>query len=604
MVFKRVVNRMNIKQRLILYFLIVAMAPTIIISAGIYIRSSRIITSRVNKSVQKNLSLIHDNLVLKLNEFDSIADFIYLNSDFLEIISSVSFSNYYGDVYSSFGSGDEMTTINELTTLNRLMDEFIINHHNNIVIPTLYIYNKPQYNKFSFTNRIYDLSYIEDEEWYIRLPHRFNYKVIGSVRDNSGNYSLRVVKRLYSLRHMDVSYCGLLALDINVNELNSIFKNSTLTPGSKLIVVDGNNEIILGNDNSLTGKSLSETKFGNSFPPEFTNAEAFLINASDMLVSVRNIEELGWKIINYSPVRELKEELYQYKKVIVFIILFCTVIGIIVSIRLSSNITYPIKLLVNSMYVTESGDFNTPIAYDRKDEFSVFVDKHNEMILRIKELIYKLYVSEIKEKDAELKSLQAQINPHFLYNTLDSINWMAMDHQAEDISRMVISLSDFFRYSLNRGKNIISLRDEKKQIESYLTIQKIRYGDKLDYHLDFGKSVLDYVTVKLVIQPLVENSIVHGIEKVRRKGFIAISCLKDGKHIVLKVTDNGTGCDVEELNHKLSKNEECNDSIGIYNVNLRIRKVFGSGYGLTYERNVEGGVTATLTFPAIDVLEG
>jgi two-component system sensor histidine kinase YesM len=267
------------------------------------------------------------------------------------------------------------------------------------------------------------------------------------------------------------------------------------------------------------------------------------------------------------------------------------------------------SILTRSVFIYINVDIS--FEYRRNDEFSYLIDTYKNMLDEIKQLIDQLYISEQNKREAEIKALQAQINPHFLYNTLDSVNWLALKYNAVDISTMVTSLSDFFRYTLSKGKNIIPLSDEKKQIESYLAIQKIRFMDKLDYNINFPQELLDYLTVKLILQPIVENSIIHGIEKKRGKGIVDITAEKTGGKIEIRITDNGVGGNIEEMNSLLNYREGIVKSYGIRNVNERIKQLFGVQYGIRFysneelrasrgiSMNNESGVTALITIPAV-----
>jgi two-component system sensor histidine kinase YesM len=233
------------------------------------------------------------------------------------------------------------------------------------------------------------------------------------------------------------------------------------------------------------------------------------------------------------------------------------------------------------------------------------------MVFDIKELINKLYISEVnkkvaelKAKESELKSLQAQINPHFLYNTLDSINWLAVEHNASDISTMVTSLSDFFRYSLSKGNTIITLEDEKKQVEAYLNIQKFRFNNKLDYHVHFPPHILECLTVKLILQPIVENSIVHGFEKIKEKGIINITAENNNGFIEILVSDNGIGADVDVLNCILEGSGTPSRYFAVKNIDERIKRVFGKEYGIRFYNNKPSGVAVLVRFPAVESMEG
>lgn len=220
----------------------------------------------------------------------------------------------------------------------------------------------------------------------------------------------------------------------------------------------------------------------------------------------------------------------------VFVIVICMLFALLTALVLSGNISKPILALVKSMSTIEHGNFDIKLRYRKKDEFGILFEQYKQMMEKIKDLVERLYVSEVSKKeaelqakDAELKALQAQINPHFLYNALDSINLYAMRYNVPNISDMVSSLSNFFRYGLSKGKSIITLNDEKKHVESYLEIQKMRFGGKLNYTLDFPNDILQCLTVKLILQPLVENSIIHGIQKVEGEGWIRLSVVKQGR---------------------------------------------------------------------------
>jgi two-component system sensor histidine kinase YesM len=255
----------------------------------------------------------------------------------------------------------------------------------------------------------------------------------------------------------------------------------------------------------------------------------------------------------------------------------------------------------------ESGNFSIIIRYRRKDEFSYLFNRYNKLLQQIKALIDKLYVTELRKKEAELKTLQAQINPHFLYNTLDSINWLAINHDVPEISSMVTSLSDFFRYSLSKGRNIIPLRDELKQVESYLDIQQFRFQDKLEYELEDVEPRLlaECLVVKLSIQPLVENAIIHGIQQRRGKGRIRIRVTSEHEVLFVYVFDDGIGADPERLNGLLTGQQPGSQSYGIRNVHSRIQQFFGEAYGIRYYANTEdpSGLLAMVRFPVVTTWE-
>jgi two-component system sensor histidine kinase YesM len=378
---------------------------------------------------------------------------------------------------------------------------------------------------------------------------------------------------------------------------------------SSIVIIDNKANVIVSPELSLLNQSLTaEPYIQTLLQNQQSRVGSFeeSIQGKTMLVSYRQIGTLGWTVVSVSPISDLNGKLITFRKVMYAVLALCMFLAFIIALFLSSNITNPIRKFIKSMSYAQEGNFDIQIQYKRKDEFTYLFSQYNKMILQIKELINKLYVSEVKKKEAELKALQAQINPHFLYNTLDSINWIALRNDVPDISHMVTSLSDFFRYSLSDGKSIIPIEDEFRQVESYLSIQQVRFKERLEFSFQLEPEVYGHYTVKLILQPLVENSLIHGIEKRRGKGIIVIKARKTEDLIEIEISDNGIGADIDKLNAMLHNDSDSDSdkSFGMNNVNQRIQQVFGKGSGIYYKIHDGPGITVKVTFPATTTLEG
>ena len=231
----------------------------------------------------------------------------------------------------------------------------------------------------------------------------------------------------------------------------------------------------------------------------------------------------------------------------------------------------------------------------------------NSMMNKIENLLKLVYTEQQQKRKAEIQSLQAQIKPHFLYNTLDTIRWMAEDHDASDISKLVTALTTLFRISLSKGKDIINLEQELEHVRSYLYIQKERYEDKLNYTIVCDPALYCCEITKLVLQPLVENAIYHGIKQKKEGGHIRIEVKKDDEKkgpLRICISDTGAGMSEKEcqrINKALAdySAREYTEGYGLFNVNNRIRLTYGNDYGLHYRRNDEGGITVILSIPFI-----
>lgn len=278
-------------------------------------------------------------------------------------------------------------------------------------------------------------------------------------------------------------------------------------------------------------------------------------------------------------------------------------ISIFISTIFASSITKPLKKLQRLMKEVEGGNLDINYKSTSADEIAQLGKSFNQMVLKLKALLNKVYYEQRAKRKAELAALQSQIKPHFLYNTLDTIQWKAIEHDAYDVSDMIMALSNLFRLSLNDGKEIIKLRDEIGHIKSYLFIQEVRYQDKLNYSIDYDEKILDCKVLKLIIQPIVENAIYHGIKSRRKEGQIDIKINSKGEDIIILVEDNGIGIRKEELkdlNLALKKGKiSRGQGYGMFNVNERIQLEFGKMYGVSIDSIYNVGTKVTITIPKL-----
>ena len=249
------------------------------------------------------------------------------------------------------------------------------------------------------------------------------------------------------------------------------------------------------------------------------------------------------------------------------------------------------------------GDFTARTEVVNTDEIGVLSNSFNEMTAEIGTLVEDIKQQQRNLHITEIKLMQAQINPHFLYNTLDTIVWLAEQEKRDDVIKMVTALSNFFRTTLSKGRDFITVGEEESHVRSYLEIQQFRYQDILDYSIKIDEEIKEYVLPKLTLQPLVENALYHGIKNKRGKGMIEIVGNKCGEEIIFEVCDNGKGMAPEKLaelgrNIQKKKDENLTDSFGLTNVNQRICYYYGERYGLQFESKENVGTKATVTIKA------
>jgi two-component system sensor histidine kinase YesM len=276
-------------------------------------------------------------------------------------------------------------------------------------------------------------------------------------------------------------------------------------------------------------------------------------------------------------------------------------VAIIVSYLVSNIATKRITILSDAMKDVRKGNFDTCITLHGNDELSGLADDFNAMVVDINGLMNEVYNTQKEKRQKELQVLQSQINPHFIYNTLDTLQWKALEYEANEIADLIMSLSSFFRISLNKGKEFISLDKELEHVKSYLTIQQFRYNDILEYEINCDNSLYSCYLPKILIQPLVENAIYHGIKPKLNKGIIKINVFKENNILNIEVSDDGVGIKKEKL-EKIRYNLKehlTSDNYGLYNVSQRVYLYYGNDYGLTIQSSENVGTCITIKLPII-----
>lgn len=309
----------------------------------------------------------------------------------------------------------------------------------------------------------------------------------------------------------------------------------------------------------------------------------------------------GWKSYSAIPLKGLFPQAEDLNNAIWMVVIISTLGIAAVTAVLVYTMARPIKLLSKAMAQVQKGDFAVRVPNKRKDEIGELTESFNYMLEEINTLIRQVYQEKIAQKNAEVQALQAQINPHFLYNTLDSINWMLIDREENDISDIIISLGSLMRYSIEDENAFVPLGRELEYVLCYLKIQKNRLEDKLEYQISADESLEAYMVPRLILQPVVENAITHGIEPGRQRGNIRILAEDCGEEILISVEDDGIGMTQDQLEHLRDENPDVekdgHTGIGIRNVDRRLRLHYGDRYGLMIESIHRKGTIVRLRIP-------
>ena len=399
---------------------------------------------------------------------------------------------------------------------------------------------------------------------------------------------------------------GVLLIDVSYNSLDQIVGEVSLGDSGYLYLMDGGGEIICHPKAQLINAGLmEEDNLEVAGRKEGSYRERF--GGEERITTVKSIGYTGWKAVGVNPTGSMTLNVLKTRIFVVFIVLLFLFVLTMINAYISSRITNPIKELEKSVSLLESGDLDAPVYIGGSAEIRSLGHSIQGMALRIKGLMNDIVAEHESKRKSEFDTLQSQINPHFLYNTLDIIVWMIENEKKTDAVRVVTALARFFRISLSRGKSIITVKDELEHVRNYLMIQQMRFKNKFTYEIDADEDVLELASLKLMLQPMVENAIYHGMEFMDGDGVIQIRVWREGDDLYLRVRDNGLGMTKEQVENLFKDSGHVpsrrGSGIGVRNVNERVHLYFGDAYGLRIESEPDEGTDVIIHLPAVPYSE-
>ncbi len=394
---------------------------------------------------------------------------------------------------------------------------------------------------------------------------------------------------------------GVLFIDLNYSSISSLCEKISLGTKGYVFILDESGSVIYHPKQQLLYNGLLDEKIDQIISTPMGGSRKFLSDDSKRLYSVTKSSKTGWSVVGVTYMDELLLRSREIQKLYMILAVCVIAAATAISMILSSAITRPITKLRSTMKKVEQGnlEFQPPLAY-AGNEIRDLVESFNMMVERIRDLIEKNKKEQDEKRKSEFRALQAQINPHFLYNTLDSIIWMAEGNHNDTVIQMTSALSKLLRKSISNQKEIVTVAEEVEYVNEYLKIQQMRYHDKMEYEINVEDEVLSCPISKLVLQPLVENAIYHGIKGKEGKGRITITGTVEDNRAVIRVLDNGVGMDARTLSHIFDVNKDESNSIskvGVRNVNSRLKLYYGEEYGLNYQSSAHVGTCVTVTIP-------
>ena len=577
---KKIVYNRSIRNSIFIYFTITSLVAVLLIVISIYSRLSSQLYDTVK---QENVSLV--------NRVDSSME-VYLRN-----IMKLSDTIYYGIIKNANLSED---SIGEKLTL-------------------LYNNNKEQVSNIALISKEGEpISVVpaarfrknfkaEDEEWFVNalnktenihftLPH---VQKMFEKGDNSYNWVISM-SRAVEITVGGSTEQAVLLIEMAYQGLEEVLDEVTLGNGGYIYLMDSNGDIIWHPKFELIASGrVKENNLVAAGYDDGSREEVF--NGTRQTVVTKTVGYTGWKLVGVIKGTGISLNMLKTRLFIVFVILLIIFIVILINSYISFRVTNPIRELEKSVKELEEGNLDADIYMGGSYEVQHLGKSVQDMKFRIKGLMQDIVSEHEEKRKSEFDSLQAQINPHFLYNTLDIIVWQIENEKQSEAVHTVTALARFFRLSLGKGKNIVTVRDEIDHVKNYLMIQHMRFKNKFDYEFDIAEDVLELPSLKLMLQPLVENAIYHGMEFMDGDGMIMVKAWRKEDELYLSVADNGLGMTEDKvemiLTGKSSSGNGRGSGIGVKNVNERIKLYFGEAYGLSIDSEPDEGTKVTIHLP-------
>ncbi len=447
---------------------------------------------------------------------------------------------------------------------------------------------------------------LTDESWYrkavenqgtVQLLPRPIGRNLRSSYEYSADEVVSIVKAVVEPGSGQVR--GVVLIDMRLKVMEAIFDDLTVGLGGFLFIVAPGGAIVYTPVNPIVYRVRDEWLD----TPRTSSVRR--IKGADYQIVSQGSDYTLWKTVGVFPMSEIMSQVATIRYYSLIIAGVTVLVALIVSVFFTGGIARPVIKLRSLMKEAEEGNLGVRFEGRQEDEIGYLGKSFNAMIEEVQKLIAMVYREQQSKREAELKTLQEQIKPHFLYNTLDTIQWMAQEHGAQDIVKVVSALTSLFRIGLSKGKEMIRLADEMEHVRSYLIIQKARYEDKFDFALCTDEEALSCLVLKLTLQPLVENAIYHGIKERRGHGSIRVEALRRDGMLVLRVSDDGVGMTqekLEEVRALLSSAYSPSEGLagyGIHNVHERIQLSFGTRYGLRFDSAPDRGTTVEILHPLV-----
>lgn len=555
-----------------------------------YHKANEIISSKVSQVAWQTIQQANRRLELIMNEYDNRSLLIFGNKEIQKGILG-EYRDSYDQSYNNQQIGKFLSNL--VNVKNDTLNIYILGERS-----ASYRFTNTGFTELPMVSKVE-----EEQDWYKQIKDANGQVVWYGIRSplvkstiDQDNKPVFVMGR--SLKNFDNlnQTLGVLIMEFNPELIQQFLSEVDFQAQGTTYIVNENDTVVADSNGSLSMRPA-----GLNLPPSPSGYLTDKVDGKDLMVVYDQLKINDWKLVGMAPIQNLVSDSRKIAYYTVYLVIGFSVVAIALAFLFAKQMHKPVRMLLWSMRRAREGDFDIQITDERKDEFGMLYHSFNTMVTRIKDLIDEVYIQKLLKKETQLKMMASQINAHFLYNTLDSIHWISRIYKVDEISTMIFGLSKYLRISLSEGNDFVTVKESVELLESYLSIQKVRYQDKFTVNMYIDSAMLDHKVLKFVFQPLVENAIYHGLENKRGKGRLDISWKMDGQILHFEVEDDGIGISPDkmaELTAMMASDEwEGEHNFALRNIHSQIQLTYGKEYGLSIESTPGSGTKVKLVLP-------
>lgn len=588
--FRDAIHRMPFRNRLLaIYGGVILLGMTVLILvADLLVRN--ISEKQISYSAQQSFSQTYEYLSYKVETVLTTAQTVESNW----VVQNILLENYTTDKVS-----DKRQQYMDMCELEDTLQA--IGSANGLYVCTLYVddqlfYSEQDYYFSSLEDLKGNMEFaplFDGTDSYLWTPPRETL--------NPTNYQYETIISYYKpiiSKYLNTQI-GVQRVSMEASEFSSVLEDALSVQGGLLYIINGNDQLIGASDleqyRTMSGSEIARKTVENA-----GKWEVYGDQDTQYLCYSQAIENTDWMLVAMIPYEAIMQEENTVRGILFSIaFLIIAICGVLIYF-FSRSFTRRLSILSNTMHEVEKGNLQVELKTQDSDEIGMLYQAFNYMLRNMNALVKEQYENGKAIKSAELKALQAQINPHFLYNTLDLINWEAMDHNAPEIAEISRALARYYKISLNRGEDLISLNEELRHVETYVQIQNYRFDNRISLHIDVPEELRGLKIQKIVLQPLVENAILHGMLMLEKgeRGTVTITGWKQSGDLFLTVKDEGVGMPASQLRNILTDKPVVDrHGYGIRNIHKRLQLQYGEKYGLHFDSTPGKGTTVTIRIP-------